>query len=209
MAILTHANGVEIGDRGVGARKVPRREHRRQTDHTSARRPGRCDACRGVLENDTRRRILPEALGSELVAVGGRLALRHFFAGYDDLWYRQSDSCEAPFGERASTGRHDGPAGVGENGQKRAGARHCSEASDVGKLHGVDPRRFAVGLEVRGSGPYRVAGAAAVRNSQDLLGIETVALGPQTTHALHYRAGIDQHTVQVEQKRRTSEVHPP
>jgi len=62
---------------------------------------------------------------------------------------------------------------------------------------------------VRGGGPYRVARAAAVRNSQDPLGIETVAPGPQTTDALHDRAGIDQDTVQVKQKRRTSELHTP
>jgi len=48
-----------------------------------------------------------------------------------------------------------------------------------------------------------------MRDPQDLLGIEVMALGPATARSLDDRAGIDQNAVQIKQKRRTTDLHSP
>ena len=207
--VRTHANGREIGDHRVCPGEVRCGKHRRQGDHTSAGGPGGCDACRRVLEHDTPCRVVTETLRSEPVAVGGRLPLVDILARHEDRRYRESDRRQSEVREGLSTGGDDGPAADRESRQEFAGTRDGPQTVDVRELSGVKPRCLPVRLEMRSRGLHGVTRPAPMRDPQDLLRIELMALGPAAARSLDDRAGIDQNAVQIKQKRRTTDLHSP
>lgn len=54
-----------------------------------------------------------------------------------------------------------------------------------------------------------VAGATAVGDAQYGFGVESVAQGPTPTRPLDDGARIDEHAIEIKQKRRTPELHKP
>ena len=77
----------------------------------------------------------------------------------------------------------------------------------VEELGVIDPLNFPFGVHVRRHDSDRVPGAPAMRNSQKRVRFDTQASGPGATHALDDGARIDQHPVQVKEKRRTMDLH--
>src|SRR5437762_2652260 len=75
VAVPMYVNGREVGDRSVGAREVPCREHRRERDHRGARASGRGNTCRRIFEHDTCCGVESEAFRCEAITIGRRLSL--------------------------------------------------------------------------------------------------------------------------------------
>jgi len=83
------------------------------------------------------------------------------------------------------------------------------EAIDIRELRIIKPRYFMVCREMRNHGLQRVTRAPAMRNPQELFRIELMALGPAAPRSLDDGARVDEHAIEVEQKRRTPELHSP
>src|SRR5438034_1352222 len=140
-----------------------------------AKRLGQDAAACIVFEDDTRCGVLSEALRAQPIPIGRRLPVCDVFAGHHDPRDRQPDRRQSQFRQRTSAGRHDGPARWRERGQELWGTRHRAEAIDVGKLHGVNPRRFPIGLEMGRCGLYRVTRATPMRDAKDFIRVELMA----------------------------------
>jgi len=204
-----YVDGREVGDRSVGAREVPCREHRSERDYRGARASGRGNTRRRVFEHDTCRGVESEAFRSESITIGRRLSLRDVLAGHQNRRYRQADRGESQLRQCPSTGSHDSPTARREGVQKLPRTRHCAEASDVRELRGVEPRHLPVRLEVGSRSLHGVARSAAMRNPQDLLGIELVTQSPAAARPLDDGPGIDEDAVQIKQEPRTADLHRP
>jgi len=205
--LLTHANGGEVGDRGVGAVRSPAVSIVVRPITTSARRPGSCDACRGVLENNTCRRLLPRRLAPSLVAIGGRLPCATFFAGYDDVGIGSPTAVRRRSARgRPQTSRR--PAGLG-----RAARSVLEPGTAVRPAIRQAPRRqstrFAVRRRGEGQRPLLCRGSGGRAQFAGPCRIETVALGHSRPHAAPRPRGESTSTPSRSTETPNIELHTP
>src|SRR5467141_4644824 len=100
---------------------------------------------------------------------------------------------------------HDRPAVARQRSEEFPGSGHDAQPLAVRELGRIEPRDLRVRGETRHDHAQCVTRPAAVGNLQQWNWIQLMALGPPTPRALDDGTGVDQNSVEIEEKRLAAE----
>ena len=80
------------------------------------------------------------------------------------------------------------------------------QAIDISHLGGVEPRHFRVRREPGIDVAQGIARAAAVRDADELFGVDRMTARPAPPGALHDLARVDKHAIEIEEKPLTAQL---